>query len=212
MSSILAAGPIEARHIEDLYKATNASMPVCAIALAGRLPGLGAVVIIDREKQVVAYASVKPDDERGWPIVYPWPGQALPAGHPLRNLQVGRTLRRRTFWQNPWGAREDFYVNATAGMTRTVAVFSAIDLWQAEKFHPATSREFDRRPELEIRCCGRVRMVRGWPCSQCGEPFCPKCGKCRCERRSAAETLCAGGCGMQYLPHLLVNGLCEDCR
>ena len=41
---------------------------------------------------------------------------------------------------------------------------------------------------------------------------CPTCGQCRCQRQAAAEVVCAGGCYMRYLPHLLVDGLCEQCR
>lgn len=212
VSGILSAAAVEANHVMGLHDATSASIHACTIALKDRLPGLGAVVVIDRATETVKYASIRPDDEHGWPTVYPWPGQAIPTGHPLRNVQPDGTLRRRTFWQTPWGTRYDFYVDAVGYATRIIAVFSADDLWQAERFHPAATREFDQRPQLEVRCCGQVHQVRGWPCSTCGEGYCAKCGNCRCTRQAAAEVLCAGSCFMQYLPHLLVNGLCEDCR
>lgn len=66
------------------------------------------------------------------------------------------------------------------------------DIWGVVAFHPQTSRDFDQRPQLEVRC--------------------PQCINCRFDRRAAAETRCAGRCGLQYLPHLLADGLCEDCR
>ena len=112
----------------------------------------------------------------------------------------------------PWGERAEFYMDAVADSRRTIAVFSAEDLWQAERLHPTMKRGFDQRPQLEVGCCRQVHKVRGWPCDTCGEGYCPTCGNCRCHRQMAAEVLCAGSCYMQYLPHLLVNGLCEDCR
>jgi len=212
VTDILGSAPVEAAHVMALYEGTNASVHACTIALKDRLPGLGAVVVLDRAEETVRYASIRPDDERGWPVVHPWPGQSLPAGHPLRSVRPGGTLRQRTFWENQWGKRDDFYVDAIGYSNQIIAVFSDDDPWQAEKFHPKSTREFDQRPTLEIRCCGQVRTIRGWPCPDCGEGFCPICGNCRCGRHAAVEVLCAGSCYLKYLPHLLVNGLCEECR
>ena len=36
------------------------------------------VVVINRETRTVTYASIRPDDEHGWPTVFPWPGQTVP--------------------------------------------------------------------------------------------------------------------------------------
>jgi hypothetical protein len=209
---ILDGGPVEARHVGALRGASRASTPVCAIALAERLPGLGAVVVIDRASESIEYASVHPDFENGWPVVHPWPGELVPLGHPLRNLAVGGHMRQRTFWADRWDRRAHFYVDAIEDASRTVAVFSDTDLWQAELFHPDGSREYDQRPTLEVHCCGRGHQVRGWPCSTCRTAYCPTCGKCRCDRQADAEVLCSGGCFMKYRPHLLVDGLCEMCR
>jgi hypothetical protein len=107
--------------------------------------------------------------------VFPWPGQPVPAGHPLAKLDDGLTLTRKTFWQTPWGARADFYADAVGLSGRVVAVFSANDVWSAERLHLDPPREFDQRLELLVRCCGQTRTVRGYPCSTCKEPFCPSC-------------------------------------
>ena len=204
-------GPLRANHITDLYRATNASLPVCAIALASKLPTLGAVIITRHSTETVEYASIHPDPERGWPKVRPWPGQPVPPTHPLRRLTTGSTLTTRSFWETPWRSRADFYLDAVAGNRRTIAVLADTDLWAVERFHPVTTREFDDRPEREIRCCGSTRRVRGYPCPKCNEVHCPECGKCRCDRQTAAETKCAGPCGLQYMPHLLTDGLCDQC-
>ena len=212
IAEVLDSAVVEARHVIALHDASSASIPACGIALKDRLPGLGAVLVIGRGEDEIRYASVHPDAGDGWPTVYPWPGQAIPQAHPLRTIQPGDTLRQRTYWETPWGTRAEFYMDAIADAHRTIAILSAEDLWQAERFHPPIDRDFDQRPNLEIRCCGQVQPVRGWPCTSCGEGHCPTCGYCRCERQAAAELLCAGSCYMRYLPHLLVDGLCEDCR
>lgn len=213
---VVQAGPVQARHVLDLYESSNASIPACAIALAARLPGLGAVVIVEHpgppDPAVVAYASIRPDPERGWPKVYPWPGQDVPAGHPLRHHRAGGSIRRRSFWAMPWGERADFYLDAVEVRGRWIAVLADTDLWGAERFHPNTAREFDQRPEREIHCCGQTRKVRGYPCPTCDEAHCPECGKCRCERQQDELIMCAGGCFLMFRPNLLVNGLCEECR
>lgn len=203
--------PLRASGVLDLYRASQASRPVCCIALAERLPQLGAVILLDREAESVAYASVRPDPEHGWPRVFPWPGQPVPAGHPLRTLARRAAVTRRSFWRMPWGEEADYYLDAVAAGNWTVAVLSATDLWNAERLHVEQPRRFDDRPVREVRCCGEVRPVRGYPCPNCREPFCPKCGRCRCDRQAAAEQICQR-CFVRYLPHLLVNGLCEECR
>lgn len=213
LASVIPSAAVEAKHVTSLYNATNASIHACVIALKDHLPTLGAVLVIRRGADEILYASVRPDDENGWPKVYPWPGQTIPTAHPLRNLRPGGTLRQGTFWTMPWGERADFYMDAVADARRTVAVLSADDLWQAERFHPADKRDYDNRPELEVFCCGELHNFRGWPCSNCRKGYCPTCGHCQCHKQSAAEVRCAGSCFMQYLPHLLdANGLCEECR
>jgi hypothetical protein len=93
--SIIGTGPVVARHVIDLYNASNASVPACGIALATQLPALGAVIIIDRATRVIEYASVHPHPDHGWPQVHPWRHHEVPAGHPLNNLKTDGRLRRR---------------------------------------------------------------------------------------------------------------------
>jgi hypothetical protein len=49
VDSVVAGGPIRARHVLELYSASRASVPACSIALANRLPHLGAVAIVDQD-------------------------------------------------------------------------------------------------------------------------------------------------------------------
>lgn len=203
--------PIRSRHVLTLYEHSQASRPVCAIALAGKLPGAGAVVIIDGTTRVVAFASITPDPEDGWPTVFPWRGQCVPDGQPLLTADSTTGVTRRLSWRNPWDKQQDYYVDAVADDRRVIAVFSATDLWGCEQLHIEEPREFDVRPVLEIYCCGRSRNVRGYPCASCGEPYCSECGDCRCSRTARREQACHR-CFVTHQPHLLVTGLCEDCR
>lgn len=212
IDNVIGPGPLRAHHVTDLVTATNASLPVCVIALATRLPGVGAIVVTDRASKTVTYASVQPHPVQGWPVVHPWPNQPVPAGHPIQSLGPDATTTRKSFWATPWGTRADFYLDARADARRTIAILADTDLWNAEVFHPATTREFDQRPERELNCCGRTQNVRGYPCPTCDGPYCPECGLCPCQRRAKNETRCAGRCGLQYLPHLLEDGKCDDCR
>lgn len=209
--AVLAGQNPSAMHVVALGEASQASRPVCAIAIAGHLRGLGAVVITNVGQTRIEYASITPDPDLGWPKVYPWPGQAIPVGHPLGRLQPGRTLIQKSSWQMPWGERADFYLNAVHDCGRSVAILSATDLWEAERLHLEEARDFDQRPIQEIRCCGALQQVRGWPCTACSQPHCPKCGKCLCDRRASRETRCTA-CGLQYQSHLVTNGICVDCN
>jgi hypothetical protein len=211
VDSVVGERPVRAHHVLDLYDVTQASRPACAIALGNRLPGLGAVVIIDRMSREVAYASVKPDPEQGWPVVFPWPGQSVPAGHPLLNVGPAAAFARRISWRNSWGKQEDFYADAVGENKRVLAVFCEIDLWGSERLHIDPPREFDKRPIMDIYCCGSPRTVRGYPCPSCGQSHCPECGRCWCERVALREQACSK-CFLRFLPHLLVGGVCEECR
>lgn len=216
ISAVIGTRPIRAQHVLDLYGSSQASMPACAIALATRLPGLGAIILVDRDlddEPVVRYASIQPDPNRGWPRVYPWPGQKVPAPHPLRFITEAAPVLRRTYWATAWNETADYYMDAIAvSNRRAVAVLADTDLWGAERFHPQTRRDYDERSEQEITCCGQIRIARGYPCQDCGLVRCPNCGKCRCDRQVDELVMCTGSCFLSYRPNLLVNGLCEECR
>ena len=212
IDSVLGTGPVRADHVNQLLDGSAASRPVCAIGLAKRLPCLGAVAIIDPVARRVQYASITPDTDSGWPLVVPWPGQEVPAGHPTLSVREGLGSTRKSFWRTPWGDQQGYYIDVALSVRRVVAVFADRDLWGSEKLHIDRPRGFDERPEADINCCGKRQTIRGYPCSDCGHPYCGICGLCRCQRSAAAEQLCAGGCFMKFRPNLLVDGKCEDCR
>lgn len=208
---VIGEGPIRAHHLIDLYQATHASRPVCAIALAKHLPGMGAIAIIDRSKGTIDHASIQPDPEQGWPTVFPWPGQQLADGHPLLHVRDGSFVTRRLSWRTSWGTQADFYIDAIGDGKRVIVVFSDVDHWGVDPFHPAIEREFDARPVLSGHCCGTSFEQRGYPCPSCGKPFCPQCGDCRCDRDAKQQVRC-NGCFLMFRAGLVTNGLCVECR
>lgn len=209
--AVIGQGPVRAQHLTDLYRATRASGPVCAIALAQHLPGLGAIAIIDRSTGLVTHASISPDPEQGWPTVFPWRGQQLTQEHPLLRMAPGGSSARRLTWRTPWGTEADFYVDAICDDKRVIAVFCGKDIWNIERFHAPIQRDFDTRPTLTGRCCGAPFERRGFPCPDCSQPFCPRCGDCRCGRDGKRAVTCTH-CFLQFQPHLIDNGLCVECR
>lgn len=208
IARVIGDGPIRAGHLTDLFDQSTASFQASAIALARRLPGLGAVLVIDREGSVVRHASIQPDPSEGWPKVYPWRGQSALA-HPLLSTDVGVEGVQRVRWRMPWGAEAEFYANVEGKANTVVAVFSDRDLWTAGVDRLNILREYDDRPRLHVVCCGEDRWISGYPCPTCRQPFCPNCGRCRCNCDSAAT---CKDCGLLVREALLVDGVCVDCR
>lgn len=209
IDSVLAGAPPAAHHIMDLYEASAASEPVCAIALATRLPCQGAVFICDLGTRAVTSASIQALDE-GWPAAAPWPGRPVPGGHPLRAMDPGSSSRRRSWWETPWGAKTPFYVDAVAGERRIHAVLAANDLWNAETLHLDSPIDVDSRLSGTVFCCGQTRNVRGFPCTTCKQYFCPKCGRCRCTKPTSTESTCSI-CNLVVAKHRMRGTVCEDC-
>jgi len=200
-----------AQHLVDLYDATQASRPVCAIALAQMLPALGAVVLIDRYTLTVSHASVQPDPDHGWPKVFPWRKQQLSSAHPVFAIAAGESKSKRLRWTTPWGSHDSFYADLLGEANRVIAVLSGQDLWGIDRFHAPQRREFDGRPLLKGWCCGVDFEVRQFPCPECRGPVCPRCHRCGCDRQAEREAMC-GGCFLMFSSHLLQAGRCESCR
>lgn len=211
VETTLGGAPARARHVLDLFDASHASHPACAVALADTFTGLGAVVLIDADTYVVHSSSVNPDPEHGWPIVFPWRDQSVPDGHPIKTLADGAHSARRTFWRTSWGAEQSYYMDAVRVGRRIIVVLSDTDIWGAEQLHLDTPRQFDQRPTGEVHCCGRTSQVTGWPCSNCRTHYCPVCGKCQCQRRDDAAAQCTR-CYLVFNPGLIKDGLCVECR
>lgn len=210
-SAVIGSELVRARHVQDLYSGSQASYQACAIAIANRISGLGAVVLVDRFDGLVTHASIRPDPDEGWPQVYPWRGQAVDEGHALRTLASGSAFTRRITWRDTWNRTAEFYADAIADGRRGIAVLAGEDIWKVEPAYVIQPRDFDTRPLLTTYCCGQERTFRGYPCPACSQGFCPICGRCRCGRSAKTEAACSE-CFTLVQQHLLVDGLCETCR
>lgn len=211
VTQVLDGAAVRASHVARLFEVSNASWPACAIALARRLRGLAAIVLVTREDGLVHHASVQPDPDDGWPTIFPWRGQVLDAGHALMNIAPGSAFTRRISWRAPWGSQAEFFADGFADNRRIVGVLVAQDVWGVEPGRVLQPREFDTRPMGKIFCCGQDRLVRGYPCGKCGQQFCPVCKKCQCDRNAASEVLCTE-CFLLKNAMLVIEGVCDECR
>lgn len=211
VTHVLSNHPPAAAHIRELYEASAASEVVCSIVLAQRLPCQGAVLMMDIGAHTVSYASVASPDDDGWPLAYPWPRQDVPAHHRLPRLRANQSAREESWWATPWGERQDYYLDAVAGGRRIHAVLASCDLWQVTRFH-TVKPETAGRPVRQFDCrCGFRGTARGYPCGDCGQPYCPSCKECQCPRRNAALVTCQR-CFVSVPKAEIVDGLCSYCR
>jgi hypothetical protein len=208
---LLAAlgSPPTARHLALIHDTTSASRSACAVRLAQRLPCEGFIVIVDALEQSVFFAA-RHEDTRP----YAWQGDPIPNVHHLRHIEDQRERKVESWWPYPNGERVRFYLNAYRDGDRIFAIFAERDLWQVATFHAPEQRQRDERPELELHCpdCGYDGRFRGYPWSDCRQPYCPQCKRCDCDRRRERSAACKS-CGLEYVKHLLDDtGVCVDCR
>lgn len=206
VDTALAGGPPDASAVLRLFAGTEASRSACAIAVARKLPCDGFVVLVEEGAGEVFFASRARDTRP-----YAWKGDQIAAGHPLRQeLPPARTL---AWWQYPRGAeRRAYYMSTATDRGWTVAVFAENDLFGVADLHLPQQVEEDRGYDGQVTCpCGYSGPTRWWPCKECGQSQCPKCGECACTRRARQRVPCQS-CFVSVLPHLLEDGLCDVCR
>jgi Zn-dependent peptidase ImmA (M78 family) len=214
VAAVVKSEPPNASHIAELYRLSEASEPVCAIALSDLLPCQGAVLISDIGGSTVTYASVHATDEDGWPLAYPWPRRLIPKGHPLLRIRPTEERRERSWWATPWGDRQNYYLDAVAHSRRVHCVLAVYDLWGASRLHVGDVPQKAARPERTLACaCGYNDIARGFPCSDCGQPYCPQCKECRCQRQERRLVDCPNpGCFMKVLPTQIRGQRCVNCE
>ncbi|CAG7632568.1 ImmA/IrrE family metallo-endopeptidase [Rhodococcus opacus] len=208
LTSIVGTPPITGQHLLDLFVASEASQIVCAIALARRLTCTGAVLLTDRLSNTVVHAALV-----GEPGVYPASRQPVPSDHPLARIRPRQQIITKSFWSTPWGTRSYYYLNATATEKRTYSVLAEVDLWGLSNLHLDTPElPSSTRTTRTITCsCGYSGNAAGFPCTECGKPFCPRCQRCDCERRASLTDRCTI-CFVSVPRRDLVEGICSNCR
>lgn len=214
IAATLGDAPPCAAHLAALYQASEASEPVCAIALAARLPCQGAVLISDIGGTTVTYASVNAPEDGGWPIAYPWPRRAIPSAHLLTRIAINESRRERSWWATSWGERQDYYLDSAAYSRRAHTVLAVSDLWGVSRLHVGDGPRTLARPERVLQCpCGYDGTVRGFPCKDCGQPYCPRCKECRCGREVNRLVDCPNpDCFLRVLPHQIHGSRCINCE
>lgn len=209
LDAVIGAGPIRARHLQDLHRRNPyASQMACAVGLARRLPCAGAVVLTDRAEHRVVFAATNGE-------LQPRPRRntAVPDAHPLRRLTPDAPLTAVSYWSEPWGGdRRTLYLDATASPRRTYSIMLVDDIWSITTFHHESRETIAaERPSQRRRCrCGVDKVIYGWPCVTYGVIPCPTCGRCDCARRDAMLVRCTK-CTVSYPPRALTDGRCPDC-
>ena len=193
--------------VARLYDTSAVSRTACAIAIANRLSCDGFVLLAEPGSGVV-FAGARARDTRP----YAWRGNPIPAAHPLGRDEP--PVKAKAWWPKPSGERRTFYMTTGYVDGYLCAVFAEDDLWGVEKLHFNEPAEKDRGNDQVIACpCGYRGPTRMHPCPTCGVPECPKCRECECDRRKRREaTAMCTRCFSTVRVHLVVDGLCDDCR
>ena len=206
IDAALEGGSPTAAALTRLHDTTTASWAACAIALANRLPCDGFVALVDRSTNTVMFSARARDTHP-----YAWKGDVVPTSHALRRTDPPRVST--SFWPR-FNVNEPrpYYVSIEVHGDYAQAVFAEHDLWSVAKLHlPARDQE-DRRYDGNVDCpsCGYSGRTALFPCSKCKSATCQRCGECDCDREPA-RVMC-DECTRFFLPHLVVDGYCADCR
>jgi hypothetical protein len=161
-----------ASDIVSLYGQSSASREVCAIALAHRLGCEGFVALIDAPGHRVTLGALTADTRP-----YAWRDDPIPPGHPVEHLVAGELMCRLAWWPFPNGDRREYWLNAVMDGRFIYAILGDRDLWDTSALHITEAPPATGRPTFDVRCssCGHVGITHSFPCSDCRQPFCPKC-------------------------------------
>ncbi|MHB1004097.1 MAG: ImmA/IrrE family metallo-endopeptidase [Chloroflexota bacterium] len=198
----------EAAHLMALFGDSVASREVCTIALSQRLGCEGFVALVSRGLWQVTFASRVAET---WP--HPWRGDPIPPDHPLQKVAANGAKRCEAWWASLNGERRDYYMDAVADEQYVYSIFAATDLWKIASLHiqatpPMRPTTFSRI--VHCSSCGYQGTTSQYPCSECGQPYCPQCGECECNRRARHSGVCKV-CRCIVPSRRLTDGICNDC-
>jgi len=199
---------VTAQTVVALFEETNASRHCCANRLIDSVRGKGFVAIVDPETMEVWATAKKPDTSPA-----SFRGQRVPAGHPLHRLrETENHIRLKAWWPLGPSDRWDYYLDAIRHDRWIIAVLAETDLWGIDQLHFA--QEERQGYDGQMTCpCGFSGDTPWYPCNECETPLCAKCRKCQCDWRAERESweMCMG-CTVSVRSHLLVDGICDQCR
>lgn len=208
VDGIVGAGPVQARHVAELYEGSEASRHACLISLGRKLSCEGFLATV-RFDAMTVFASSRTADTRP----YGWKGDPIPATHPIRSLVDGGERSAEAFWPYPGGSTRRYYFNARRDGAWIYVIHAEANLWKSSALSIEDPGEERTDYSAEVRCsgCGFRGVTHLFPCPVCKGNFCPSCKECDCDRRSAREERCAG-CTVMVRAELLVGGVCPDCQ
>lgn len=201
-SHIPEAGP-HASDVISLIEASSASAEACAVAAARRLPGLGYVVLAERDG-TLRFAAGSPS---ALPIA-----RHTPQGerHFLARAADGHGQESGVTLTVSGGTPTDpMHADARPFGSGALGVFTDGKApWVTLSRLPAPEfRSFD------VHCprCNDVVETYKAACRRCCEHRCEQCGWCECQTQEVAELTCRE-CLMSKNADLVKGGVCVDCR
>lgn len=201
---IPAEGP-EARNVVALWEASPASRAATCVAAARRLPSSGYVMLTDLDANALFTAvngsqfRVRADTPQG-------DGSA--AAKAVRHNGKLRGTGPVTF--STGSTSQAYQVDAVVSGDYVFAVFVLTNApWARISWIEPSTRRLAARP---CQHCGEPfeRFPSYW-CDHCSQHGCPHCGRCGCSHVEREELRCER-CFLTKPGHLIVDGICIDCR
>ena len=191
-----------ASDVVALWQAGTASRSAAAVRAAEHLGASGHVMIASTDGVAQFTAT------RGIEYVVA-PGAQQHNGVVRRAGKFGRGQGTDHVTYRTGNASEEFHVDAVREGDYVFAVFTTGHAsW--ERLHILQDRGFT--PD-EVVCPHCHHSFEAWrKHADCWEPECPSCGRCGCHRRQATEESVCSRCFCLVAAHLIVEGVCDDCR
>jgi Zn-dependent peptidase ImmA (M78 family) len=198
-------GPTAAE-VADLFGRSQASREACCVRAAQRITGAGYVMLAEGgTARFTATANTPYRVARGTPQ-----GEDHLVAQAAR-VGVARGEARVRFRSGAWG--DPMHADAVARDGYVFAVFVAgRAAWQ-----PLSILSERPGPVQYQGSCGFCHDdFSTWkrPCSACGDPFCPSCGRCSCAPATARGSRECTSCHLVQPGHLFrgTSTVCADCR
>jgi len=199
---IPGTGPTASDVVELWRAAGTASRAASAVRAAEKLGAPGHVMVATRDSVVQFTAT------RGIDYVVA-PGSLQHDGVVRRAGRIGHAQGDDHVTYRSGTASEEFHVDAVLSDDYVFAVFTKGPAsWV--RLHVL---EEDRSGPEEAVCPDCDHAFEFWSKHvACKEPVCPACGRCGCHRRRIAQDNVCSKCFKIVAVHLLVSGVCDECR
>lgn len=160
-----------------LWQNSGASRAAVCVRAAERLPSPGHVLLLD-DDGVVEFAASHglPPLRRGSSQ-----GQIPVVRDALSDSRRHATGRTRITYRD--GIRGGELYAQAADMGGHLVVVAVTDNAPWQRFSPPSRDDGPKARSWTCECCGHEFAAFGRPCTGCGAPTCPECGRCNCGPR-----------------------------